>query len=111
MSATSFALALQGFDPINVLLLTIGLPVVVIFWVVNIMRTLIGCDLTGLWIVVFALYAGYHSWVEAFDDKAMLIWLTSATGMVLLMLDCHGDFDLAMLLQAPRVVNSEEDSS
>lgn len=69
------------------------------------MRVLVGCDLTGVWIALFALYAGYHSWVETFDDRAILIWLTSATGMVVLMLQCEGDFfDVAMLLQeAPKM--------
>lgn len=112
MSATSLALAAFQSFPLDILYTVIGLPILAIFWVVNIMRELIGCDLTAFWIVVFAAYAGYHSWVETFDEKAMLIWLTSAAGGVLLLLQCEGDFDLAMLMQeAPRMINFWKDSS
>lgn len=107
MSAASFALVpFQGFDPLDIIIFIVALPLLGVFWVVNLMRELVGCELTGFWIVLFALYAGYHAWVETFDEKAMLIWLTSASGMVLLVLQCEGDlFDVAMLMQeAPRLV-------
>jgi hypothetical protein len=107
MSATSFALAaFQDFNFLRTLLIVFSMPLVAIIYVVDIMSALIGCELTAVWIVVFAAYAGYHSWVETFDEKAMLIWLTSAIGGVILKMQCDGNSDLAMLLQdAPRMVD------
>lgn len=112
MSATSIALAaFQDFNPLRSLLLIFLMPLVPIIWVVDIMSALIGCELTAVWIVVFAAYAGYHSWVETFDGKAMLIWLTSAIGGTVLRMQCDGQFDLAMLLQdAPRMVDFSNSS-
>lgn len=90
-------LAVQDFFPVDVLMYVISLPILVIFWVVSILRNLVGCDLSLLSIVTVAGYAGYHTWVETFDEEAVLIWLSAGAGMVLLTLACEGDFSLAML--------------